>query len=70
MVLASHDILRDEGQAYADRLVAAGVPCDLMIAEGEIHGFFVMGGIMPAARTALDFVADKLAVHLIQSNSG
>ena len=64
VVLASHDILRDEGQAYADRLVAAGVPCDLIIAEGEIHGFFVMGGIMPAARTALDFVADKLAAHL------
>lgn len=64
MVLASHDILRDEGQAYADRLVAAGVSCDLMIAEGEIHGFFVMGGIMPAARTALDFVADRLAPHL------
>ena len=70
VVLASHDILRDEGQAYADRLIAAGVPCDLMIAEGEIHGFFVMGGIMPAARTALDYVADRLSRHLSQSNSG
>jgi acetyl esterase len=64
IVLASYDILLDEGQAYADRLVAAGVSCDLMIAEGEIHGFFVMGGIMPAARTALEFVTDKLAAHL------
>lgn len=64
IVLPSHDILRDEGQAYADRLAAAGVPCNLMVAEGEIHGFFVMGGIMPAARTALDFVADRLAPHL------
>lgn len=65
MVLASHDILRDEGQAYADRLVAAGVPCDLMIAEGEIHGFFVMGGIMPAAGMALTYVADKLGKLLV-----
>lgn len=64
VVLASHDMLFDEGKAYADRLRAAGVPCDLMVAQGEIHGFFVMAGIMPAAVTALNFVADKLAAHL------
>ena len=60
IVLASHDVLRDEGQAYADRLIAAGVPCHLSIAQGQIHGFFVMGGIMPAANVALQFIAQKL----------
>lgn len=60
IVLASHDILRDEGQAYADRLLEAGVACDLSIAQGQIHGFFVMGGVMPAAKDALDFIAQKL----------
>lgn len=67
IVLASHDILRDEGQAYAERLVTAGVPCDLLIAQGEIHGFFVMGGIMPAARTALNYIAEKLVSRLVKA---
>lgn len=64
MVLASHDILRDEGLAYAARLTAAGVPCDLHMAEGEIHGFFVLGAVMPAAKPALAFVADRLRTIL------
>jgi acetyl esterase len=64
VVLASHDMLFDEGKAYADRLHAAGVPCELMVAEGEIHGFFVMAGIMPAAKVALQFIAQKLDAML------
>jgi acetyl esterase/lipase len=33
------DLFHDEGIAYADRLVRAGVDCDLDVVEGAFHGF-------------------------------
>lgn len=39
VVLAGFDPLRDEGMAYAERLRAAGVPTDVLLFEGFIHGF-------------------------------
>ena len=33
------DLFHDEDLAYAERLSAAGVPCDLHIAPGAFHGF-------------------------------
>jgi acetyl esterase len=42
MILAEYDVLRDEGQAYADALVAAGVPVEVHVHEGEMHAFFTL----------------------------
>ena len=39
IVLASHDVLRDEGRAYADRLRDAGVDVTLREVPGMTHGF-------------------------------
>jgi acetyl esterase/lipase len=33
------DLFHDEDVAYADRLVAAGVPCELSVVPGAFHGF-------------------------------
>lgn len=57
---ASHDPLRDEGEAYADRLRAADVEVELTRYEGMVHGFFRMTRRLDGARRCLDDVARAL----------
>jgi acetyl esterase len=54
IVTAEYDPLRDEGEAYAAALHAAGVPTDVRRYDGMIHGFFDMGTVSPAAQAAID----------------
>ena len=42
ILTAEHDVLRDEGEAYAARLQEAHVPTDLQRYWGQIHGFFTL----------------------------
>jgi acetyl esterase len=44
------DPLRDEGKAYADALIAAGVPTSYHEGLGLIHGYFGLGDAAPVAR--------------------
>ncbi len=39
ILTAEHDPLRDDGERYGERLVAAGVPATIRRAPGTIHGF-------------------------------
>ncbi len=50
--LAECDALVDEGIAYADVLRMAGVPVDLEIYRGVIHGFVTMGRAIGLAKRA------------------
>ena len=50
--LAECDPLIDEGIAYADVLRMAGVPVDLEIYRGVIHGFLTMGRAIGLTRQA------------------
>ncbi|MDX3924323.1 MAG: alpha/beta hydrolase [Shinella sp.] len=50
VALAGLDILADEGEAYAARLQAAGVPTVISRRPDQIHGFASMGRYVPAAR--------------------
>ncbi|MDQ6650029.1 MAG: alpha/beta hydrolase [Actinomycetota bacterium] len=50
---AQYDPLRDEGDAYAERLRAAGVRVVHRRYDGQIHGFFGMGPLVPSARAAV-----------------
>ena len=50
--LAECDPLTDEGLLYADRLRLAGVPVDLEIYHGMVHGFIQFGRAIPQALTS------------------
>ncbi len=56
VVTAEHDVLRDEGELYATRLMKAGVPVRLRRFAGQMHGFFALTGLLPGADAALDYV--------------
>ena len=42
VLTAEYDVLRDEGEAYADRLTDAGVAVDFKCHAGQTHGFFTL----------------------------
>lgn len=61
MVTAASDPLRDQGEAYALRLMDAGVHVTLTRFPGVMHGFFGMKAVLDAANLAV--VQTGLAVR-------
>ena len=59
VVTASHDVLRDEGEAYAGRLRDAGVETESLRVEGTLHGFLRFAE-WPAARETRAVICDRL----------
>lgn len=53
VLTAGFDPLRDEGEAYAERLKQAGVPVTLKRYETMIHGFVSITGLIPSAEVGL-----------------
>ena len=64
VLTASHDPLRDEGEAYAARLVEAGIPVTLHRVPGQVHAFMAMGGVMRVAVPTARLLARHLALAL------
>ena len=60
IVTASHDPLRDEGIAYAEKLAAAGVDVRHRNYEGYTHAFLSWAGYIDAAFDGLDFCAEGM----------
>jgi acetyl esterase len=68
VVTAGFDLLRDEAEAYAEALTAAGTPTRLLKNPTLGHGFIHMTGVCPAARRATVSIAREwramLNVHM------
>ena len=52
VITAEFDPLRDEGDAYAARLAALGVPTSHLRVSGMFHGFFSLGDFLDDGRIA------------------
>ena len=61
VVVAEYDVLRDEGDAYARRLQAAGIATESRCADGMNHGFLKYAGVVPEARAEIDAACRWLA---------
>ncbi|MCA6230392.1 MAG: alpha/beta hydrolase [Phenylobacterium sp.] len=63
---AGFDPLVDQGEAYARRLAAAGVPVDYRRYDSLVHGFTAFGGVVPEAQRACGEIAGLVAARLSQ----
>jgi acetyl esterase len=68
VITAEFDPLRDEGEAYADALEAAGVPVVAQRYDGMIHGFVSMPMLFPEADDAVARIADAVSATSGRSN--
>jgi acetyl esterase/lipase len=57
--VGTFDLFHDEDLAYAERLKAAGVPCDVEVVQGAFHGF---DGIAPKADVSQSFFKSQCAL--------
>lgn len=60
VITAEYDPLRDEGEAYADKLKAAGIDTLKQRIDGQVHGFFTMTDMMPEAAEVIALGAERL----------
>jgi acetyl esterase len=60
IITAEHDVLRDEGELYATRLLKARVPVQHRRFAGQMHGFCTLPGVLPGSADGLDFVASAM----------
>jgi acetyl esterase len=63
VLTAGYDPLRDEGRAYADRLIDAGVKTTYVNYPGTVHGFFSLTRFLQQGLKANDEAAAVLAAH-------
>lgn len=60
VITAEYDPLRDEGESYAARLKAAGVPTELVRYPGVFHGFVSIPAQIKRSEDALHYLAGRL----------
>lgn len=64
VLTAEHDVLRDEGESYVERLREAGVAVQHRRFAGQMHGFFTMVNVLPGSAEGIDYVVEAVERHL------
>lgn len=64
VMTAEYDVLRDEGEAYGERLKEEGVDAEVIRYDGFIHGFFGETDVIPDTRRAMNQACYMLNRHL------
>lgn len=64
ILITATDPLRDEGLEYGEKLRDAGVDVSSLDFPQLTHGFLTMGGVIPAARKAVNAICDATAQRL------
>jgi acetyl esterase/lipase len=57
---AEFDPMRDEGNAYARKLLAAGVAVEHVCHDGMVHNFHALGAILPQAQLVLSQIGEQV----------
>jgi acetyl esterase len=70
VVTAECDPLRDEGEAYAERLREAGVAMAIRRFAGQVHPFILLGGLIDDANEARRWIAGQLRSALFPDQEG
>lgn len=60
IITAAHDVLRDEGVAYSERLKESGVDVEYHDWPGQMHGFFGFANVLPASNEVVALIADSI----------
>lgn len=66
VVTAEYDVLRDEGEAYAQAMREAGVAVTERCFSGQMHVFFTMVNVLSASAEGIDFVSRQINARLLE----
>lgn len=71
VITAENDPLRDEGEAYARKLKAAGVSVDAVRYNGTIHDFVLLNALrhVPSTEAAIDQINAGLRRHIVSATN-
>lgn len=60
IMVGEYDVLRTEGEQYAEKLKKAGVEVDLQVMKGMPHPFLAMDGVLQEGKRSITLMCDAL----------
>lgn len=60
IAIAQHDVVRDEIEAYAERLRCSGVEVRSRVFEGQMHGFVTLMNMLPGNAVGIEYLTEEI----------